>query len=168
MSPLVVCHQTKDERWLQLSLAPSQPYWSGLCRAIERPDLEHDPRFETTEARTENQEALFPIMEEVFRDKTLEEWKPRLTEAGMLWAAIQSPREVVKDPQARANDVFIPFDHPDFGRIEVVANPIKLSKTPATVRTPAPEFSEHTEEVLLELGYSWENIAQFKQQGTIA
>ena len=168
MSPLVVCHQTKDERWLQLSLAPSEPYWSGLCQAMERPDLEHDPRFESIEARTENQADLFHIFEEVFRSKTLAEWTPRLIETEMLWAPVQSPREVINDPQARANDVFVPYDHPDFGQIEVVANPIRLSKTPATVRTPAPEFSQHTEEVLLELGYTWEDIAQFKEQGIIA
>jgi len=86
----------------------------------------------------------------------------------MLWDPIQSPQEVVNDPQARANDFFVPYDHPTFGQIDVVANPIKLSKTPATVRTAAPEFSQHTEEVLLELGYSWEDISQFKEQGLIA
>jgi len=166
--PLVNLYETKDGRWLQLCLAPPAPYWPGLCQAMERPDLEHDPRFESIEAQIENQQALFHILEEIFHSKTLEEWKPRLTEAGMLWAPVQSPREVINDPQARANDVFVPYDHPDFGRIEVVSNPIQLSKTPATVRAPAPEFSQHTEEVLLELGYSWEDIARFKEQGIIA
>ena len=63
---------------------------------------------------------------------------------------------------------FVAFDHPTYGRIEVIANPINLSKTPATIRMPAPEFSQHTEEVLLEYGYTWEDIEQFKQQGIIA
>jgi crotonobetainyl-CoA:carnitine CoA-transferase CaiB-like acyl-CoA transferase len=52
--------------------------------------------------------------------------------------------------------------------MELVANPIKLSKTPPTMRMPGPEFSQHTEETLLELGYSWEDIAQLKVEKIIA
>ena len=165
---LVNSYQTKDGRWLHLCLAPADTYWSGFCRAIEREDLEHDPRFESLEARQENQDALYHILGEVFLTKTLAEWRTRLTEAGMLWAPVQSPQEVIADPQVRASGILMPFDHPTLGRIEVIANPIKLSKTPATIRMPAPEFSQHTEEVLLELGYTWEDIAKFKEQNTIA
>lgn len=167
VSPLHISHQTKDGRWLQLSLAPPDLYWSRFCQAIEREELEHDPRFETTEARKENQADLFHILEDVFSSKTLDEWKTPLTEARLLWGPIQSPQEVVNDPQARANDFFVPYDHPTFGQIEVVANPIKLSKTPATVRTPAPELGQHTEEILLELGYNWDDISQLKEQRVI-
>jgi hypothetical protein len=78
----------------------------------------------------------------------------------------QNLREVINDPQARANDCFVAFDHPTYGRIEVLANPVKLSKTPATIKM-APEFGQRTEEVLLEHGYSWEDISQLKQQGVI-
>jgi crotonobetainyl-CoA:carnitine CoA-transferase CaiB-like acyl-CoA transferase len=55
-----------------------------------------------------------------------------------------------------------------YGRIEVLANHIRMSETTATIRLPAPEFSQHTEEILLELDYNWEDIAQLKQQGIIA
>jgi crotonobetainyl-CoA:carnitine CoA-transferase CaiB-like acyl-CoA transferase len=168
VSPLFVSYETKDGRWLQLSLAPPDPYWSGFCKALGKQDLEGDPRFSTLEARIQNQSALFQILEDVFRTKTLVEWRSRLNDTGMLWSPIQSPKEVVADPQARANDVFVRFDHPSFGRLEVVSNPIKLSKTPATIRMPAPEFGQHTEEVLLELGYTWEEIGQFKQEGIVA
>jgi crotonobetainyl-CoA:carnitine CoA-transferase CaiB-like acyl-CoA transferase len=58
--------------------------------------------------------------------------------------------------------------HPTYGRIEGVANPIKLSETPSSLRMPAPEFGQHTEEILLEYGYTWEDIARFKQEGIIA
>ena len=74
--------------------------------------------------------------------------------------------EVIHDPQARANDFFVPLDHPTYGRMEILANPVKLSKTQATVR-PAPEFSEHTDEVLMELGYTRENIAKLREQAVI-
>jgi len=161
-------YQTKDGRWLQLSLAPPDRYWSGLCRAIEREDLEHDSRFESFEARAENQATLIGIMEEVFLGETLSDWNTRLARAGMIFAPIESPLEVTADHQARANDFFTSYEHPDYGNIEVIANPVKLSQTPAVIRMPAPEFNQHTEEVLLELEYSWEDIAQLKDNGVIA
>lgn len=128
--------------------------------------MEHDPRFESFEARKENSATLLHIFEEVFRSKTLDEWKARLSE--IPYGPIQNFIEVINDPQARANDFFVPIDHPTYGRMEVVASPILLSKTPATIRTPAPEFGQHTEEILLEYGYTWEDIAGFKEQGIIA
>jgi len=107
-------------------------------------------------------------MKEAFQSRTLEEWRRRLSEAAIPHAPQQKLSEVINDPQARANDYFVPFDHPTYGRIEVIANPVNLSETPASIRMPAPEFSQHTEEILLELGYTWEDIAQFKEQGIIA
>lgn len=162
---LMNAYQTRDRRWLLLVILQPDRYWSALCRAIEREDLEHDPRFDSFQPRLENHTALFSILEEVFLTKTLDEWKTCL--AGIPFAPVQNLSEIIADPQARANDFFLPFDHPTYGRIEVVANPIHLSKTPPTVRTPAPEFSQHTEEVLLDYGYAWKDIERFKQQHII-
>jgi len=164
---LVNSYETKDGRWIQFGMAQPDPYWSRFCRGIGREDIEHDPRFASFESRVDNRIALFDILEEVFLSKTLAEWKPRLDEANIPWAPIQSLTEVTSDPQARENDFFVAYDHPTYGRIEGVANPVKFSKTPVVAR-PAPEFSQHTEEVLLEHGYTWEDIAQFKEQGIIA
>ena len=164
VSPLYISFETRDKRWLQLSLAPPDPYWSTFCRAIERAELEKDPRFDTVESRMENQTALFHLLEEVFREKTLAEWKERFDKLDLLWSPIQSPKEVLADPQVIENDMIVPFDHPEFGPIKVMSNPVKLSQAPATIRRRAPEFGEHTEEVLLEMGYSWEDIEQFRAE----
>ena len=166
INPLAVTYKTKDERWFLLHILQPEKYWSDFCRAIEREDLEHDPRFESFQPRRENRVALFHILEEVFLSKTLAEWKSRMV--GIPASPVQNHREVVADPQARANDFFTTVEHPTHGRIEVIANPIKLSKTPASIRMPAPEFGQHTEEVLLEYGYTWEDIGQLKEQNIIA
>jgi len=168
VSPLYISYETRDKRWLQLSLAPPDPYWPAFCRAIEMEALEKDPRFDSVESRMENQSALFQILEEVFRKKNLAEWKERFDKVDLLWSPIQSPKEVITDPQVIENDIIVPFEHPEFGPIKVVSNPVKMSRTPAAIRRRAPEFSEHTEEVLLEMGYSWDDIAQFKARGIIA
>ena len=167
LNALLNVYQTKDGRWLRFH-AMRDTYWPKFCQAIEREDLEHDPRFESLESRIENNTALFNILEEVFLSKTLAEWKVRLKESGVPWGPVQSLPEVITDPQARANDFFVPLDHPTYGRIEVVTSPVRLSKTPEKITIPAPEFNQHTEEVLLEHGYTWGDIERFKEQGIIA
>lgn len=164
---LVDHYLTKDRRWLRLGMPAPDPYWPRFCKAIEREDLEHDPRFETFAPRVENQGTLFNILEDVFAKKTLDEWRVRLNEAGALWAPIQNLVEIVNDPQTRANDYFIPFDHPTYGHIEVVANPVQLSETPEMIRSPSPKYGQHTEEVLLEAGYTRKDIEKLKEQGVI-
>ncbi|MFC2071456.1 CaiB/BaiF CoA transferase family protein [Chloroflexota bacterium] len=168
VNAVLTFYQTKDGKWLRLGLGQPDPYWSRFCQAIEREDIEHDPRFESFVPRIDNHVALFKILKEVFLARTLDEWKVRLTGVGLPWDPVQTLPEVIADPQARANDFFTSYDHPTYGRIEVVANPIKLSKTPETIRMPAPEFGQHTEVVLLEYGYTWEDIERLKQQGMIA
>ncbi|MFC1940455.1 CaiB/BaiF CoA transferase family protein [Chloroflexota bacterium] len=162
-------YQTKDRKWLRLGLGLNADlYWSQFCQAIDRNELENDPRFDSFKPRLDNHFALFSILEDVFQSKTLSEWRDRLNKNGIAWAPVQSFPDVTADHQARANDFFIPYDHPTYGRIELIANPVKLSDVPECIRTPAPEFNQHTEGILLELGYSWGDIEQFKEQGVIA
>ena len=165
-NPLSEAYLTKDGRAIMFTILQPDRWWSRVCRAIGREDLEHDSRFNSLQARKEHNAALIHILDEVLATRTLAEWKPIL--ARIPCAPVQNYTEVINDPQARANEFFIPFDHPTYGRIDIVANPVKLSQTPATMRMPAPEFSQHTEEILLEQGYTWEDIDRFKQQRIIA
>jgi len=165
-NPLSGPYKTKDGRWLFLAIIQPDRYWSKFCRAIGREDLEHDPRFESHQPRLENNTALYHIIKDVFLSRTLDEWKPRLK--GIPFAPVQNLPEAVADPQAQANDFFVTYQHPAYGRIEGLASPVKLSRTPAAVRMPAPEFGQHTEEVLLEHGYTWEDIERLKREQVIA
>jgi len=158
---------TKDSRWIRFAMNQPDLYWKRFCHAIGRDDLENDPRFNGFTQRLENHAPLFDILEETFRSKTLDEWKPLLDEAGLPWAPVLTLPEVITDAQARANGFFIGYEHPSYGPVEMVANPVTLGATPATVRMPAPEFNQHTEEVLLEYGYTWDDIAQLKEAGVI-
>jgi crotonobetainyl-CoA:carnitine CoA-transferase CaiB-like acyl-CoA transferase len=165
-NPLSGRYTTKDDRIITIVALQPDRYWGMFCRALGLPELENDPRFNTIQGREENNAILYPILDEAFAGKTLEEWKPLLE--GIPYAVHQNLHEVINDPQARANDFFVAYDHPTYGRLEAVANPVILSETPATIRMAAPEFGQHTEEVLLEYGYTWEDIAQFKDKGIIA
>jgi crotonobetainyl-CoA:carnitine CoA-transferase CaiB-like acyl-CoA transferase len=163
-NPLGTAYKTKDGRWIRLTMLQPDPYWPGFCRAIDREELQNDPRFCSLQKRAENNSALIKIIEEVFAMRTAEEWTARLGEFGLSFGMIQKPSEVAHDPQARANEFFTPVDHPNYGPIELVLAPIKLSETPSAFRTPAPEFGQHTEEILLELGYSWDDIGHLRDK----
>ena len=159
-------YSTKDGRQLSLSMVQSDLYWPKFCAAIGRKDLENDPRFSSAEARGENDNMLYHILKDTFLSKTLEEWKTRLE--GIPFGCYQNLNDIIKDPVAREGNFFISYQHPTHGQMEVLASPVNLSETPAAIRMPAPEFGQHTEEVLLECAYTWEDIVRLREQGTIA
>ena len=165
-NPIGIPYETKDGRPLIFAALHPDKFWPDLCKVIGRPDLEKDPKFATMEARRENRTELYHILKEIFLGRTLADWRPLL--GFMPNATIQTMKEAIEDPQAAANNMFVTTNHPVHGPVRVIANPVNMSMTPATYRLPAPEFSQHTEEVLLELGYSWEDIAGFKEKGIIA
>jgi crotonobetainyl-CoA:carnitine CoA-transferase CaiB-like acyl-CoA transferase len=167
-NPLRNFYRTKDGRWILMAMMQPDPYWPRFCKALEREELEDDPRFNSFEHRQKSCADLIKILDEAFAARTLAEWKERLSKFNLIFEPVQRPTEVANDPQASANEFFSAFDHPKYGPIKLVGAPIKLSKTPLTIRSEAPEFSQHTEEVLLELGYSWEDIISLKDQKVIA
>ncbi len=166
MNPLAAGYATKDAvRILLLMLQPDR-YWPKFCRTIGIPELIDDPRFNTFDGRTENREELCAILDKVFQSKTWEEWRPIL--ADIPHAPATTLREAMNDPQLEANDMIVSYEHPSRGNIKMLANLVNMSKNPATVRMPAPEFGQHTEEVLLEYGYTWDDIIRFKENRVIA
>jgi crotonobetainyl-CoA:carnitine CoA-transferase CaiB-like acyl-CoA transferase len=167
VNPLAGYYETRDQRWVRIGMVQPDLYWSRLCRAIEREELEHDPRFATFAPRIDHHDDLFAILVETFRTKSYDEWKARLTAAGLPWGPVQNAPEVTRDPQARANGMFVPMPHPEHGRMEVVSNPVRLSKTPLSPPQAAPVLGQHTDAVLQAHGYTPADIAAFRKDGII-
>ena len=165
-NPLSGMYVTKDSRALAFVILQPDRYWERFCKALGRPDLAENPKYQTQEGRSEDAPEIWQIFTDIFMSKTYEEWRPLLKD--IPYAPRQTIKEAVDDPQALASGCFVEYDHPTQGRIKQVANPVMMSKNPSSVRMPAPEFGQHTEEVLLEYGYSWEDITRFKEEGTIA
>jgi len=163
-NPLTNHYKTKDGKWIVLAMPQSDRYWPKLCRAIGREDLELDPRYRDHQLRSQNAASLVSLLDEVFAAQTYEYWKEALDEYDNVFGLIQSPIEVTADPQAWADGVFTSIDHPTIGRVKLITAPGKFSKTPGGPRTPAPELGQHTEEVLLEIGYTWEDILHLKEE----
>jgi crotonobetainyl-CoA:carnitine CoA-transferase CaiB-like acyl-CoA transferase len=166
MNPLAVGYLAKDGVRILLMMLTPDRYWPKFCRTIGVPELIDNPKFNTFNGRAQNRDELMAIFDKIFRTKTWDEWKPIL--ADIPHAPATTLAEAIHDPQAEANNFFCEYEHPSRGKIKMLANPINMSENPATYRMAAPEFGQHTEEVLLEYGYTWDDIIQFKEKGVIA
>jgi crotonobetainyl-CoA:carnitine CoA-transferase CaiB-like acyl-CoA transferase len=150
-----------------LGMTNSQHYWPAFCEATGLLDIRDDPQYATQESRSSNAAKLVTIIKHVFLTKSYEQWVDILSRNKLIWSPVKTPIEVTHDEQAIANDFFGEWDHPTYGTIKMLNNPIKLSKTRSANRLKAPDLGEHTAEILKELGYSSEQIAQMKQDGDV-
>ena len=166
-NPIFNSYRAKDGRWFQFAMLQSDVHWPDFCQAIERPALEQDTRFENMDKREENCQELIRILDDIFALKTRDEWEKRFKENDCIYGRIETATEVTTDPQALANDFFAKLHHPVGVEMRLVNTPVKFQQNPASVRNPAPEVGQHTEETLLNLGYSWDDIGTLKEQGVI-
>ncbi len=121
--------------------------WRRLCDALGAEELALDPRFATNPSRVENREALVPMLAARLRGRTAAEWLDRLDAAGVPCAPVQSLEEAVRDPALRERGGVWTMIGEAYGEVETVASPLRLSRTPAAIRRPAPALGEHTAEV---------------------
>lgn len=163
-NPLFNYYQTQDRRWLQLVMIASDSFWPGFCRAIDDEALT-TPEFGSHALRAQNGPALVALLDRTFARRPLEEWAERLDRERCIWAPVQTLDQVVVDPQVRANGYLTRLDHAEDGAFDVVAAPFQFARTPSIVRALAPEIGQHTEEVLLEAGYTWEDIGALHEAG---
>lgn len=119
-----------------------------LCEVIGKPKLAKDPRFATNPNRVKNRNELIPILQRAFLEKETEEWKEKCDENNIPCGPIQNLKEVHTDPQLNHRNMFIDFDHPIAGPIQVIGSPLKLSRTPVTYRYHPPDHGEHNDEIL--------------------
>ena len=165
-NPLVGTYQTKDG-WIQLVNLQSDRFWEPMCRAMGHPELIGDERFDTLMNRAENGRLLVDIFQDEFLKRTTDEWIPRLDAEAIRWGKVQSVLEATRDEQAWANDYFQKVAHPDVGEITLISSPIQFDGEPSPIKTAAPVTGQHTEEVLLEAGLSWDDINSLQEARVI-
>ncbi len=139
--------------------AAGDDIYRRLCKAIGAEDLATDPRYASGRARSENRDALNEAIEAITRGRASAAWIEALNRAGVPSGPIYRMNEVFEDAQVRHLGMTRTVPHPVLGEVEVVGQPIELSRTPWSVRTATPEAGEHTDAVLAELGYGAEEIA---------
>lgn len=166
-NPIVNSYRTKDGRWLFLNMLQPDRFWPDLCRRLGRAELIDDERFKDGMSRFQNRSECVRLLDEIFASRTLDEWRSALADAEGVWAPMQTALELHDDPQAQANDYLLQVARGDGSSFTLVANPVQFDETAPTLR-PAPDLGQHTEEVLLSLGMSWEDLAAYKEKGAIS
>jgi len=169
-NPLANHYQCADGKWLLLAEPQSDRFWHDFCLALGIEKLEKDAKFATAKDRRDNFLELSATLEKVFKTKTRDEWMTILQTKGkgIAFAPVLELTELGSDPQVLANEYITEVDHPTLGKVKMTGIPIKFSGTPAQIKSFAPNFGQHTEEVLMNiLGYSWEEIGKLKDEEVI-
>jgi crotonobetainyl-CoA:carnitine CoA-transferase CaiB-like acyl-CoA transferase len=166
-NPLSGVYRTKDGKFVCLVMLQAFHYWPDFCQHIGRPELVEDARFTSAEGLAENAAAAREIIAAVMAGGTLAEWTGRFSTLRGQWAPVQDTLEVAADPQVRANGYLQETQTRSGTRFQLVASPVQFDEDPTPTRR-APEFNEHGDAILQELGYDWDRILELKAAGAVA
>ena len=164
-NPLMLTYTTSDGRWVSLQMLSPDRNWADLCRVLGQPEMATDPRFADFAARSAHRRECVEWLDGAFARHTFDEWRAILADFSGEWVPVQSPADVLDDPQVAANGYLTSVD---VGGVEIplVSVPVRFDGSPSKP-TRAPEHGEHTEQVLLDLGLSWDEISSLKTVGAI-
>ncbi len=165
-NPVFAHYTGSDGKSLTIGLLDPK-WWPALCRVLGREDLVTDERFAHPKDRQQNREELICELERSFATRPRDEWLRLLKAADVPCGPVNTYAEVATDPQVLANGYISELEHPSLGPVGVVGSPIRMSAMPVGPRATAPELGQHTEEILLGLGYTWDDIDQFKREEVI-
>jgi len=167
-NPLWNSYPTKD-KWVYLCLPNEDDNWRRLCQSIDDPALAGEARFGTPAGRREYAGALIERLDAALVARGAAEWMKRWTPLGIVASPVNNLADLAEDTQAWENDYFLEAYCEEVQRqVKIRGLPIGLRKTPGKVESLGPELGQHTELILANtLGYSWEQIGEFKEQGVI-
>ena len=170
MHPNILPYQVMPtaDGYIVLSVG-NDPTFERFCKLAECEELLEDERFQTNAARVSNRDFVTKTLNEITLNKSSEWWLTELEKEKIGCGPINNLDQVFADPHVKARDMVVEMNHPAMGNkpIKLIANPIKLSKTPPTYREAPPLLGQHTDEILGEAGLSIDEIAKLKENGTV-
>jgi crotonobetainyl-CoA:carnitine CoA-transferase CaiB-like acyl-CoA transferase len=142
-------YRTSDDRWFFFTGLEAARHLPAVCRALGRPDLLDDERFQSASAIRKHRTEVITILDEIVATRTFDEWAEAFDREGVWWAPAQTPAQVVADPQLIDNDGFVDLDG---GTLRSVNGPITFSGMGERGDVGVPGLGQHTDEVLAGLG----------------
>ena len=167
VDPLINTYRASDGKWFLMVMPDSDSNWAKLCKAIGHPELIDDPRFATIDGRQSRAPEAIAVLDGIFGEKPIADWVPILDANDVIYAPVREMLDALKDPQVELNDMLRTIEHPQYGPYKILNTPVHLEDTDIGPKSAAPELGQHTEEVLLELGYSWDDITGLQDSGAI-
>jgi formyl-CoA transferase/CoA:oxalate CoA-transferase len=148
----IVPYRTFPTKDREIAIAVgSEKLWATFCEAIGHPELVDHPDYSNNALRVKNRGVLEPMLSNLFRQDTSENWYQKFNAAGFPSSPVLTVEEVVDHPQSAVRGMFPVVEHPTAGHVKVTGPPIKFSETPGEVRSAAPVLGQHTREVLADL-----------------
>lgn len=164
--PLLNLYRTRDDRWINICLL-NDSWWPDFARHIDRPDMINDPRYATHAARGANAAALVAELNAVFASRDFTAWCAALADMEGVWAPLQSPAEVIEDPQAIENGFVTRVEIDDETSYLVGASPAQFDERPVGALRGAPGYGEHSDAVLGQIGLDAAAIADLRARGAV-
>ena len=164
-NPLVGTYFCADGKGLVLMMLQAERFWPTFAATVGRPDLL--ARYPTPEARRDQAAAIREELAVLFATRPRAAWEDMLRASDCIWGPFQTPLDLPADPQVNANGYLLSSPTAD-GDVRVCANPVQFGGAAPAVRSPAQDAGAQTEEVLLELGFGWDDIGRWKDAGVIS
>ncbi|NUU25824.1 MAG: CoA transferase, partial [Streptomycetaceae bacterium] len=161
------CYRCADARWFWLTGLERDRHWPPLARAVGRPEWLTDERYATAKARQANARELVAELDAIFAGRERHEWAKEFDVHDVWYQPLNTVPELLEDPQFHASGALAEVPAPGGGSSTFVTTPIDFGTTPAAPRGVAPEFGEHTDAVLAELGYSPDRVAGLRAEGGV-
>ena len=166
-NPSVNTYQSSDGKWFFVVGVEGDRHWPPLARVVGKPELVADSRFDNIRNRAINSEELRTILDAAFATRTMDEWVRIFdTEPDMFWSPIHSPDEILNDEQLQHAGGLVEVPNGN-GTTRMIASPVDFHGTPGAQRSLAPRLGEHTREVLLESGFSDDEIDRMISSGAV-
>lgn len=166
-NPLVNNYLTADGRYLSFCCLQAGKYWAELCDIIGRPELATDDRFANHEVLLQNSAVAIEILTEVFAGRSLADWRRQLAAFTGQWTVVQDTLELATDPQSVANGYIQECQTSEGTPFHLVAAPVQFDEE-APEPQRSPEFNEHGDAILADLGFDWDRIVDLKVRGVVA
>ena len=165
-NPIVGTYRTADDRFVNLTMLQPGRYWADVCRHIGREDAINDARFETADSLMANAHEAGEIVAQAVRARPYRYWAKKFQTLEGQWALVQTPLEVAADPQVRANNYILRVVDDQGTERELASSPVQFDEQPFNI-TRAPQFAEHTDDIVRSLGKTDEELIQLKIEGAI-